>query len=74
MSFRVLVYCRDCNGQDPLGCFDGNSEFLYSDSPPYEIEKFATLGEAITAGVEETKGSIWEFEVQALDGKKVEFE
>lgn len=28
--YHVIVYCRDCTGEDPQGCFDGGSEELFS--------------------------------------------
>lgn len=39
MSWKVVVFCQDCgSGQDPDGCFDG-------DSQTFE-ERFATKEEA----------------------------
>ncbi len=39
LPLKVEVWCRDCYGEDPQGCFDG--EILVSG------EKFWKLGEAI---------------------------
>jgi len=44
MTWRVLVWCDDCRYNDPLGCFDGGSDFL---DGSYETEADARLaGEA----------------------------
>lgn len=56
--FQVLLSCRDCTGEDPLGCFDGGTEWLN------EGQTFATREEADAAGYAETKGcGPWEWEV-----------
>lgn len=28
MKYKVLMYCLDCTGVDPAGCFEGGTEML----------------------------------------------
>lgn len=58
--FRVRVWCHDCGyGQDPDGCFGGESE-LYD-------EEYETLEEAEVAKLKHSldMGSPWEYEIES---------
>jgi hypothetical protein len=70
--FRVKVWCRDCTGQDDMGCFDGGTEILHERKAPFALREFATLEEAKAAGWEETKDcGPWEFDVLDAAGNQV---
>lgn len=64
MSFRVRMSCRDCTGEDPMGCFDGGTELLGDDAP----ELFATLRDAVQAGRELHFQGPMEWDVEYADG------
>lgn len=65
MSWRVRVWCRDCCGEDPQGCFGGSDSWIESDDLTSDAPKeFATREEAEAAGDEYTKGPPWDFEVE----------
>jgi hypothetical protein len=69
--FTVRIWCRDCTGQDDMGCFEGGSDLLHEMKHPFTLREFATLEEAKDAGWEETKDcGPWEFDVEQ-DGEKV---
>lgn len=52
-GFVVRMWCSDCSyGADPQGCFDGGTELLSSDDPPYDPEVFSSLRAAVDAGHE----------------------
>lgn len=69
-SYRVRLWCRDCTGQDPQGCYDGGTELIREPHPSFEVRKFATLREAIDAGYEATRGCApLEFDVEIADGE-----
>ncbi len=56
MKYRYRLFCPDCLGNDPQGCFDGGY------SSPSE-EEFDTVYEAAQAGFEAVDDVIWEWEV-----------
>ena len=57
MTFRIRVWCKDCGGgQDPMGCFGGESEL--SD------EVYETREEAAAAGEKECREPPWDFKVE----------
>lgn len=66
VGYRLLLWCRDCNGYDFQGCFDGGSEL--------QEEVYPTITEAIKAGYKETDGPPWEFEIQDLEGNVIDYE
>ena len=61
MTWQVRVWCGDCgNGQDPMGCFDGDSE-LYDDvfdtreeAEVFVTEKERKMGRPWQYGIEES--------------------
>ena len=53
LEWFVKVWCCDCIGEDPLGCFDGGSEI---------IGPFKSREEAVIA-CETLDGPPWDFEV-----------
>ena len=36
-EYRVQIWCNDCLGSDPLGCFDGRRELLDGSYPTHEL-------------------------------------
>ncbi len=59
--YRVRLWCHDCgSGQDPMGCFEGDSEL--------QDESYATHEEAEAAGKEAINGPPWGFEIEE-DGR-----
>ena len=72
MTYRVRLYCRDCTGIDPMGCFDGGTELLESDTRPFIIREFDSTGAASAAGARATTGAApWEYEVIDESGEVV---
>lgn len=66
--FRVRLWCSDCTGVDPQGCYDGGTELLR------EGRTFATLRAAVDAGYEETKdGAPRKFDVIDSDDEEIDF-
>ncbi len=55
MKYRYRIWCPDCLGEDPQGCFDGGVE---DDEDLYDIHE-----EALDAGYDATSDTIWEFVV-----------
>lgn len=65
MKYHYRIWCNDCRGIDPQGCFDGGIED--------DDEQFDTPEDAWKAGDKETKAcGMWEFEVVDENGKPVE--
>jgi hypothetical protein len=60
--FSVEVWCPDCTGIDPLGCFDGGCE----KSGPYE-----SYAKAVDAAHSLTDDSIWRFSIYDARGYDV---
>jgi hypothetical protein len=57
-KFGVYISCRDCYGEDDLGCFDGGREY---------VGIFDTLDEATKAGNEAHMDCpLWEYEIEEL--------
>lgn len=62
--FRVRMFCSDCRGTDPDGCFDGSSALLGGKSYPWPVQTFASVEEAKAAGYAETLDcGPWSFEI-----------
>lgn len=65
MNYRVRLSCPDCSdGQDPQGCFDGDTELLE--------EQFSSIAAALAAGHAATRNSIWDFSIEDEDGRELE--
>lgn len=62
--YRVKVWCPDCCGEDPQGCFDGGVSF--------DEEEYPNLVEAVKSGEQWTRRNIWQYEVVDQEGKEVE--
>ena len=63
--YRVEIYCTDCTGLDPMGCFDGGTQFLSEKKSPYNTLEFGTIESAEEAGWNEVHDySPWEFYVK----------
>ena len=63
-QYKVELWCRDCTGQDQMGCFDGQSEFLYEKGIHGKVRRFENLEEAKTAGWDAIKDcGPWEFNI-----------
>jgi len=60
MPYKYRVWCPDCCGLDPEGCFGGGEE--------ESEETFATRQEAEAAAEAFCRDSIWEFEVFETPG------
>jgi len=72
MMYRVRIYCDDCYGDDPLGCFDGGTQLLCDAAPPYETFVFANLDAARKAGADRVRNcSPWRYEVIDEDDQVV---
>lgn len=72
--FRVRLWCSDCTGIDPQGCFDGGTLILESDEAPFDPIDFPTLRAAIDAGHEAVRGGgPLEFDVLDSTGEEVEY-
>ncbi len=56
MKYRCVIWCPDCTGEDPQGCFDGGSD----------IEVFDTKEEAIAYGEKCTAQSIWRYDTEEV--------
>jgi hypothetical protein len=68
MSYRVRLWCRDCTGEDPQGCFDGGSELL--ESPLGVVADYGTEEEAEAAGRQAVRNcGPWEYEVVTDSGE-----
>lgn len=73
-TFRVRLWCRDCTGEDPQGCFDGGTQLLETSAPPFDPATFPTLSAAVDAGHAETKDcGPWEFDVIDADDNEVDY-
>lgn len=73
MPYFVRLSCRDCTGEDPLGCFDGETELLHGGRENnFEPQSFATLDDAKRAGDIATCGPPWEFTVEDENGDEVD--
>lgn len=70
-GFIVRIWCRDCNGVDPLGCFDGGTELLTERDSDKPIV-FATFEEADHAGYESEGGAPYDHEVTPFAQSAVE--
>jgi len=66
MRYHYRIWCSDCLGSDPQGCFDGG---VLDDE-----QQFATPQEANRAGWHATLRSILEYEVVDEDGTVIEVE
>lgn len=66
MKYHYRIWCPDCLGEDPQGCFDGRVED--------DEEEFDTPEQALDAGYEAINRTIWEFEVVDGDGKVIDVE
>jgi hypothetical protein len=55
MAWKLKLWCRDCCGDDPLGCFEGTTEI--------QDEEYATEREASEAGKRACDGSPYDYEV-----------
>ena len=57
MSYLVEVWCGDCRHEDPLGCFDGGSEWITGEGlgSKSEAVEFKTREEAEDAGDEQVR-------------------
>lgn len=75
MRYRVRLWCSDCTGEDPQGCFDGDTQLLSDDAPPFDVRLFATLREAVDAGYDATDGNAAprEFDVETESGDEIEW-
>lgn len=56
MTYKVVIWCPDCTGQDFEGCFDGGTEW----------ETFNTLREAEIFVEKRTRDSIYLYEIIEL--------
>lgn len=75
MAFRVRLWCRDCTGVDPKGCFGGGTELVTTGEPPYDVADFATLREAVDEGYKLTRDcGPWEFDVETTDGDEIDID
>jgi len=65
MIYYVEIYCRDCTGADPDGCFDGGSEILSEKERPWPAIKFESVEAAKDAGWDRVSDcGPWEFHVK----------
>lgn len=64
MKYHFRIWCPDCCGSDPQGCFGGQVED--------DEEEFGTPQEADEAGWEATLRTIWEYEVIDQNGNAIE--
>jgi hypothetical protein len=56
MKYKVEIWCNDCTGTDPMGCFDGGSEFV--------DKEFESEEDAVEHGWNEIENvGPWEFRV-----------
>ena len=66
MKYHCRIWCPDCLGEDPYGCFDGQVEdevWEPFSTPPQEANKH---------GWETTRGGIWEYEVVDEHGTTIQ--
>lgn len=69
MTYLVRLWCRDCTGEDPAGCFDGGTEFIPSEDGD-DAQEFETIAAAKDAGYSATKNcGLWEYEVTDEEGE-----
>jgi hypothetical protein len=54
-GWYAIVWCPDCTGQDPMGCFDGGTET----HGPFQTEQ-----EARTAGDKAIHDSIYRYDIE----------
>jgi hypothetical protein len=54
-AYRVRIWCHDCFGEDPMGCFGGEDELL---EDVYETQEAAEA-----AGDEACDNGVYRFEV-----------
>lgn len=59
-GFRIRVWCRDCYGSDPYGCFEGEAQL--------QDEVYATYEEAEAAGWDFVDTAPYGFEVTDEEG------
>lgn len=71
-EYRVEIFCTDCTGQDPMGCFDGGSQILCESERPYLVKSFTELEQAKDAGYDATEDTgPWEFKILDNEGNYV---
>jgi len=61
VGYKYRLWCPDCYGQDPDGCFGGGTEL--------SEETYHTIDEADDAGWERTRGTIWAYDVVGVDAE-----
>lgn len=71
--FTVTIWCHDCTGEDPMGCFDGGSETIYDD-PPDSGQPILDMERAFEIGDKTVMNcGPWDYYVTEVDenGKKI---
>lgn len=69
--YRVRMWCRDCRGEDSMGCFGGGSEYIHKDGGydgrASEARLWGSAEQAEDAAWDEMDGAPWDFEVETSD-------
>lgn len=70
--YRVRLFCSDCTGTDPDGCFGGSSELLHGKTRPWPVLTFTEIEDAKATGYAEVANcGPWGFEVINEDDEVV---
>lgn len=53
MPYKVIIWCSDCTGEDPDGCFGGGTDAIYVD--PDDGDPIETMYRAAEIGYLKTR-------------------